>query len=90
MFNSNTTFKLVSDDCLEKIYDFSDIFSPPKPISYCRVPMLNIDSYDNSASNAHFYSESGYKYPDNIIERLQRSVMHYRSAQSQMHLGGGG
>jgi hypothetical protein len=70
MFTSNNTFKLVSDDCLEKVYDFTDILAPPKPIAYCRVPMLNINKYDKESSSAHFYSEPLFNYSDNIVEKL--------------------
>ena len=86
MFISNTQFKLVNDECLEKVYDFSDPTLPPEPIAYCRIPMMNIKKYNSASSKAHFYEEYIFHDEDDIRERLERSVLRYKSAQSQIHL----
>jgi hypothetical protein len=86
MFSSNTQFKLVNDECLEKVYDFSDPTLPPQPIAYCRIPMMNIGKYNSASSKAHFYEEYIFHNDDDIRERLERSVLCYKSAQSQIHL----
>jgi hypothetical protein len=86
MFISNSQFKLVNNECLEKVYDFSDPTLPPEPIAYCRIPMMNISKYNSASSKAHFYQEYIFHDEDDIRERLERSVLCYKSAQSQIHL----
>jgi hypothetical protein len=86
MFLSNTQFKLVNNECLEKVYDFSDPTMPPEPIAYCRIPMMNIGKYKSASLKAHFYQEYIFLNDDDIRERLERSVLCYKSAQSQIHL----
>jgi len=86
MFISNTQFKLVNDECLEKVYDFSDPTLPPEPIAYCRIPMMDIKKYNSASLKAHFYEEYIFHNEDDIRERLERSVLRYKSAQSQIHL----
>lgn len=86
IFTSNTQFKLVNNECLEKVYDISDPTVPPQPIAYCRIPMMNIDKYDYAGSKAHFYQEYVFRNEDDIRERLERSVLRFKSAQSQIHL----
>jgi hypothetical protein len=89
IFHTNNHFKLVNNECLEKVYDFSDPTQPPVPIAYCRIPMMGIDKYDDASSKAHFYKEYRFReeYGEkNIRERLERSVLRFKSAQSQVHL----
>ncbi len=86
IFHTNTRFKLVNDECMEKVFDFSDPTLPPQPIAYSRVPMMEIGKYNRAASKAQFYQEYVFHNEDNIRERLERSVMSFKSAQSQVIL----
>jgi hypothetical protein len=76
MFISNNTCKLINNDGFEKYIKISCKNGLPKLkiVGYGVIPMIDVEMYNRSTSNANFYEE--YRFDDkySIKEHLKRSI----------------
>ena len=72
----NSTIRLINDDGIEKTVD---ITKNCEQISYCSVPMLDIE-YLKSANSSHYFYDVSITRENQTIERLKRKYQEYFTA----------
>ena len=73
---NNSTIRLINDDGIEKTVDITKYC---EQISYCSVPMLDIE-YLKSANSSHYFYDVSITRENQTIERLKRKYQEYFTA----------